>query len=235
MPGPRVSLFTTCLVDLLRPQIGEATVRVLQRAGATVDVPVGQSCCGQPAWNAGDRVAARHFVEQWLETFGRAAAVVSPSGSCVSMVRHQFPRAVEPPRRAMVEEVASRTYELSEYLIDVLGVSDLGAERQGRVAYHPACHGLRGLGVEEQPLRLLDSVTGLEVRQLPPTCCGFGGFFSLRYPEVSVALADRRKELLGDADLLVSTDAGCLLHLRGRFEQQGTDVQTLHLAEVLAG
>lgn len=231
---PKASLFTTCLVDLLRPEIGEATVRVLERAEVEVEIPGGQTCCGQPAWNAGDRRAAGRFVDHWLDVFGEAEAVVSPSGSCVAMVRHQFEHAVEPSRRPEAARLASRTYELSEYLVDVVGITDLGAELAGRAAYHPACHGLRGLGIEEQPLRLLAEVRGLEVRALPAFCCGFGGFFSLRYPEVSVALADRRAELLEDAELLISGDAGCLLHLGSRFEAQGAPVEILHLAEVLA-
>lgn len=230
---PKVSLFTSCLVDLLRPEIGEATVRVLERAGVEVEVPAGQTCCGQPAWNAGDRRAAGRFVDRWVEAFSGAEAVVSPSGSCVAMVRHQFQRAA--PGREEVVALAARTYELSEYLVDVLGVVDLGVELAARAAFHPACHGLRGLGIERQPMALLEAVRGLEVRPLPADCCGFGGFFSLRYPEVSVALAERRIELFEEADLLVSGDAGCLLHLGGRLEREGRALPALHLAEVLAG
>ena len=231
---PRVALFATCLVDLIRPEVGEATIKVLERAGVDVVVPEGQTCCGQPLWNTGDRRAARPFIEHWLEVFSEFDAVVSPSGSCVAMVRHQYHRAFDGEQAAEVQTTVESTYELSEYLVAELGITDLGVSMSGRAAYHPACHGLRGLGLAEEPLALLNAVDGLQVRALPDECCGFGGFFSMRFPEVSTALADERLEFLADADLLVSGDLSCLMHLSGRLERLGRPLPALHLAEVLA-
>jgi L-lactate dehydrogenase complex protein LldE len=187
-----VALFVTCLVDQLFPHIGECTVRVLERAGCAVSFPPAQTCCGQATFNDGFQEQARSLARQFLDVFEGAPAIVAPSGSCVAMVREWYPQLFEesPALHERVQALAHRTYELSEYLVRVLGQTDLGARFPAAVAYHPSCHGLRGLGLREEPLRLLAAVRDLRLVELPRAdeCCGFGGFFSVKFAGVSGAM-----------------------------------------------
>ncbi len=235
----KVSLFVTCIVDQLRPAIGRATVEVLRRAGCTVDFDPRQTCCGQPAFNAGHRREAALVGARWLELYADADAVVLPSGSCTAMVRHLlelFPRGSAEHDRA--RSVAAKTHELASFLVRELGIDDVGARFPGRVSWHDACHGLRDLGLREEPRRLIGRVQGAELveAERADACCGFGGIFSVKYPEISVAIVERKIEELVhlEIDAVVSSDASCLLQIGGRLSRLGVPVRTLHLAELLA-
>ncbi|MFZ5824741.1 MAG: (Fe-S)-binding protein [Bacillota bacterium] len=237
----RVSLFATCLVDMFFPEVGVATVRLLRRLGCEVDLPAGQSCCGQPAWNSGHRPEARQMAEALVRALEGSDYVVSPSGSCVGMIRTAYPAlfAGDPVWEEKVRALAARTFELSEFLVKVLKVDlrQLGATLDDTVAYHTSCHMTRELGLRREPLALLDQVAGLERRALERAdlCCGFGGTFSVKLPEVAVAMADDKLDDLraSGAKTLVGADCSCLMHLRGRLEQQGGGPRVRHLAEVL--
>jgi len=242
MPAPaRVSLFITCLVDQFFPRVGIAMVKVLERCGLMVDFPAAQTCCGQPAFNSGFHDEARRVARTWLAAFRESETIVAPSGSCVSMVRQSFPELFhhESAEREEALRLASRTYELTEFLVSVLGREDVGAEFAGAVTYHESCHLLRELRVSRQPRALLKKVRGLELREmdLAQECCGFGGAFSAKFPELSAAMADdklRAAERCG-AQALVACDMGCLMHLEGRARRRGLPLRCLHVAEVLAG
>lgn len=235
-----VQLFITCIIDTLYPHIGEAVVHVLERAGVQVEFPAGQTCCGQPAFNAGMRAQARPVAQHTIRVFEKAPGpVVIPSGSCTSMIRHGYPElfrddALWLPR---AQALAARTFELSEFLVDVLGVTDLGASFDQTVAYHPSCHLMRELGVDRQPRLLLAAVEGLRLVELPNAedCCGFGGVFSAEHPQLSAAMLKRKIASIEDstAPLVVSCDAGCLTHINGGLHRQGKPQRGLHLAEVL--
>jgi L-lactate dehydrogenase complex protein LldE len=231
-------LFVTCLVDLLYPGVGEATVKLLEEAGVAVDLPTGQTCCGQPPFNSGFVEDARRMGRTLLDAFEEAAAVVSPSGSCTAMVRVHFPRLFE----GTVDEdraraLASKTYELSEFLVDVCRVPSRGSF-EGRVTYHDSCHGLRELGLSGQGRALLEGIEGLSLIEMPrpDACCGFGGTFSVRLPEMAEAMADDKLEQVAatDADVLVAGDSGCLMHLAGRAARQQVGARPVHLAVLLA-
>ena len=244
VPSPRptrVQLLVTCLVDSLRPEVGFAVVKVLERAGVSVDVPPAQTCCGQPAFNAGSWEAARDVARHLIDAFGDSALpVVVPSGSCGDMVIHQAPvlLAGDPVYGPRARALSQRTWELTEFLVDVLGVTGIGARASGRVAYHPACHGLRGLGLDRQPEALLDRVQGIERCPLDEarTCCGFGGLFALKMSDISGSLLDRKIACIerSGADTVVASDVSCLLHIGGGLHRKGSRVQVKHLAEVLA-
>jgi L-lactate dehydrogenase complex protein LldE len=235
----RVALCVTCLGDAICPEVGEATVRVLRRLGVSVDFPLEQTCCGQPAFNAGFRQQARAVARRNLAIFANYQYVVVPSGSCAAMLRHFYPDlfADDPVLGAQAESLAKRTYELAEFLVHVMGVEDLGAVFHGKVAYHASCHLLRELGVTEAPRRLLARVTGTECVEMALTeqCCGFGGSFAVKYPQISDAMLQKKIAALKRAgvDTLVSCDAGCLLHIAGRLHRQGDAIRVMHLAEVL--
>lgn len=238
----RVGLFVTCLVDQLWPAAGVACVRLLRRAGCEVLFDARQTCCAQPAFNAGHRAEARAVARRAIELFEeqRAEAIVLPSGSCAAMI-HQWRThfAEEPAWRERAERVAARTYELSDFLVRTLDAPELGARFEGRVSWHDACHGRRELGLRDEPRRLLRAVRGLMLVEAKhcESCCGFGGTFSVRYPEISVAMLERKLdelEALG-VDAVVSGDAGCLLQIEGRLRRRGSHLRALHLAEVLAG
>lgn len=236
-----VSLFIQCLVDSMFPEVGEAMVRVFDRLSIPLTFPEGQTCCGQPAYNSGYRreaaAAARHFIE----VFEGAEAIVCPSGSCVHMVRHHYPElfADDPVMAARARAIGARTFEFTEYLVDVLGITDVMAEYPGTVTYHDSCHLSRGLGIARQPRRLLDSVRGLELIEMvdSDTCCGFGGTFSINYPEISVAMVDAKiaNILATGADAVVGCDISCLMNILGRLSRRGEKVKVLHIAQVLAG
>jgi L-lactate dehydrogenase complex protein LldE len=236
----RVALFVTCLSDVFYPEAGEATVRVLRRLGVQVDFPPAQTCCGQPAFNAGFRAQARAVARHQLEVLAPYDCVVVPSGSCTAMFRVFYPElfAGDPEHEAQASALAERTYEFSEFLVRVLGVEDVGAVYEGKVAYHASCHLLRELGVDEPPHRLLQGVRGTQVMpmDLATQCCGFGGTFAVKYPDISDAMLKKKIESLkrAGADTLVSCDAGCLMHMAGRLHRQGETIRVMHLAELLS-
>jgi L-lactate dehydrogenase complex protein LldE len=231
----------TCLIDSLAPQVGFAVVRVLERAGIQVEVPRGQTCCGQPAFNAGCWDDARAMARHVVDVFGQSEApVVVPSGSCGDMVIHQAPHllADDPDYADRATALAARTHELTSFLVDVLGVTDVGARFEGRLTYHPACHGLRGLGLSRQPRALIDGIGSAEVCPLPEaeTCCGFGGLFALKMADISGSLLERKIANIeaSGAGTVVATDISCLLHIGGGLHRKGSAVQVKHLAELLA-
>ena len=238
---PRVALFVTCLVDLYRPSVGFAALRLLERAGCEVVVPRTQTCCGQPAYNSGDRADARDLARRVIEEFLPYEHIVVPSGSCAGMIRHHYPAlfADDPQERARAERLAAKTHELVSFLTDVLGVERVEAQYDGVVAYHDSCSGLRELGIRDQPRRLLTSVRGLTLKELaePDVCCGFGGTFCVKYPDISTRMvADKVRDVTATgADTLLAGDLGCLLNIAGRLRREGSPVHVRHVAEVLAG
>ena len=227
----RVALFITCLNDALFPEAGKATVALLERLGVTVDFPMAQTCCGQMHYNTGYQADAEALARSFVAAFAGYEYVVAPSGSCAAMVREIHPRILP-------DAVVPRVLELSEFLIDVLGVEDVGAYFPHKVTYHPTCHSLRLLNVGDRPLRLLRAVAGLELAELPGAaeCCGFGGTFSIKNPDVSVAMgADKLANAVGTgAQYLVAVDNSCLMHIGGLAQRSGAPIRTIHLAEVLA-
>ncbi|HEX9835345.1 MAG TPA: (Fe-S)-binding protein [Alphaproteobacteria bacterium] len=239
--SPRVGLFVTCLVDLFRPRIGFAAVRLLEQAGCRVEVPPIQTCCGQPAYNGGDRRDAAKIAAQVVEAFAGFDYLVAPSGSCAGMIRRHYPGlfAAETAMRARAEALAAKSWEIVSFLTDVMRLDRIEARLDGCAAYHDCCSGLRELGVKRQPRRLLGRVAGLELKELPGAeiCCGFGGAFSVKYPTVSDALAtDKLRELeASGAAHLLAGDLGCLMHLAGKLHRAGSKVRVRHVAEVLAG
>jgi L-lactate dehydrogenase complex protein LldE len=238
----RVALFVTCLVDGMFPDVGKATVAVLERLGVQVDVPMAQTCCGQMHTNTGYAGQALPLVERYADAFAEYDAVVTPSGSCAGSVRHQHAalaeRAGQHGLAARSHEVAARTYELSEFLVDVLGVEDVGAYYPHRVTYHPTCHSLRLLRVGDKPMRLLRHVRGLELVELPESeqCCGFGGTFALKNPDVSHAMLEDKLRAIQTthADACTASDASCLMHIGGGLSRLRAGTRTVHLAEILA-
>jgi L-lactate dehydrogenase complex protein LldE len=239
--GPRVGLFVTCLVDLYRPSVGFAAMRLLQAAGCQVEVPQAQTCCGQPAYNSGDRATARDLAAGILDAFGGFDYVVVPSGSCGGMLREHLPHLFEddPNLRERAAALGARCYELVSFLVDVMGVDHVGVEYDGTATYHDACSGLRELGVKEQPRKLLETVEGLTLKEMaePETCCGFGGTFCVKYPAISVRMvSDKTRDIAATgADTLLAGDLGCLLNMAGRLKREGSTVRVRHVAEVLAG
>lgn len=237
----RVGLFVTCLADLMRPSVGFAAVKLLQDAGCEVVVPPGQTCCGQPALNSGDSTDARAIARQVIAAFEGFDAVVGPSGSCMGTLRHDYPAlfADDPAWRARAEDLSRRSHELMSFLVDVLKVQTVDAQYDGRVTYHDSCAGLREMGVKGQPRRLLASVQGLELVEMAGTdeCCGFGGTFCVKYPEISTKMVDDKIAHIqaSGATAVLGGDLGCLLNIAGRLKRRGVGVRVLHTAEVLAG
>ena len=229
----RVSLFVTCLGDRFFAEAAADAVRLLRSLDVDVDFPKDQTCCGQPAWNSGHVPQAREMAAHTAAVFADSEYVVLPSGSCTAMLRCTYPRLLESPRESL--RVAERSYELAEFIVDVLGVTELGTGLEGRrLAYHHGCHALRELGVEEQPLRLLESAgAGIVPWEMDQECCGFGGLFSVKAPEVSVAMADRKLDTLPDVETVVSGDGGCLLQLEGRARRRRMPIRFRSLASLL--
>jgi len=238
----KVALFITCLVDGVFPSVGRATVELLERLGVTVEVPLAQTCCGQMHINTGYGPTAVPLVRAYAEAFAGYDAIITPSGSCAGSVRHQHATlAKQAGDERLVEraqESAAKTYELSEFLTDVLGVEDVGATFPHRVAYHPTCHSLRVLRVGDRPLRLLRQVRRIDLVELPlaEACCGFGGTFALKNADVSGAmLADKVASIrTTQAEVCTAGDASCLMHIGGGLDRLRTGIRTVHLAEVLA-
>ena len=237
----RVALFVTCLVDQMWPSVGVSTLEVLRRAGCTVEFDERQTCCGQPAFNTGYSAEARKLAERFIRICEEceAEAIVSPSGSCTAMVHH-YPALFPDDQlwRQRARAIAARTFELSSFLVRVLKVDDVGARWQGRVTWHDSCHALRDLNVHSEPRRLIGNVRETEFVELEnaDSCCGFGGTFSVKYPEISVAILDQKIEAIEKAGVqaVVSGDASCLMQIGGRLSRKGSSVRAMHLAELLA-
>ena len=238
---PRVALFVTCLVDLYRPSVGFAAIRLLNQAGCQVEVPRTQTCCGQPSYNAGDRTTTRDLAEAILDTFGSYDYVVVPSGSCGGMLKHHLPHLFDddPNLRARADALATRTFELISFLTDVIGIDRLPTRyTDGVVTYHDSCSGLRELGIKEQPRRLLQAIGATTVEMADPeVCCGFGGTFCVKYPEISVRMvSDKVRDIVATgAETVLAGDLGCLLNMAGRLQREGHRIKVRHIAEVLAG
>ena len=240
-PKKTVTLFIQCLVDGIYPEVGEAMVKIFRNLGFDLSCPLEQTCCGQPAFNSGYRREARAAAKRFIEIFESAETIVCPSGSCVTMVRQHYPELFKEDagwlKRA--DQVANRTYELTEYLVDVLGVDDLGVYYDGKITYHDSCHLLRNLRVKNQPRRLLHKISGAEFIEMNDSdkCCGFGGSFSVKYADISAAMAADKVEniIASGADTVVGCDMGCLMNIQGMLSRQGSDIKTMHIAQILAG
>jgi len=236
---PRVGLFVTCLVDLMRPSVGFAAAKLLEDAGCTVEVPV-QTCCGQPAYNSGDRSNARDLAERMIETFRGFDYVVAPSGSCAGMIKAHFPElfADDPNWLPRANALAAKTFELTSFLVDVLGVTSVKARYDGSVTYHDSCSGLRELGVKTQPRLLLTSVEGLELVEMNESdvCCGFGGTFAVKYGDISNAIVEKKVEKIAEAGVptVLAGELGCLMNIAGKLSRNGEPVVARHVAEILA-
>jgi L-lactate dehydrogenase complex protein LldE len=238
---PRVALFVTCLVDLHRPSIGFAAIRLLEQAGCQVEVPRAQTCCGQPAYNSGDRATTRDLAKGILDTFGGYDYVVVPSGSCGGMLKHHVPHLFDddPNLRARADALSERTFELVSFLTEVIGIDRLpGRYVGGAVTYHDSCSGLRELGIKRQPRDLLQAM-GATVTEMADAevCCGFGGTFCVKYPDISVRMvSDKVWEIAATgAETVLAGDLGCLLNIAGRLQREGRRIKVRHIAEVLAG
>ncbi|RTL63295.1 MAG: (Fe-S)-binding protein [Hyphomicrobiales bacterium] len=238
---PRVGLFVTCLVDLMRPSVGFAAVKLIEASGCSVEVPASQTCCGQPAFNSGDRTTTRDIAARTIEAFEGFDYIVAPSGSCGGMLKTHYPElfAGDPVWEPRAKAFADKVYELMSFLVDVRKMSAVDARFDGRVTYHDSCSGLRELGVREQPRALLKSVKGLQLVELndADVCCGFGGTFSVKYPDISNAIVSKKADQVSaaGADLLLAGDLGCLMNIAGKMRREGRSTQVRHVAEVLAG
>ena len=237
----RVALFVTCLVDLFRPTVGFAAVKLLEDAGCTVEVPRRQTCCGQPAYNSGDRADSKAIALQVFDAFAGYDYVVAPSGSCAGMLRVHYPElfADDSENLPRARELAERSWELVSFLVDLCGMQAVVANWQRTITYHDACSGLRELGVKLQPRQLLASVAGLSIAELPgaEVCCGFGGTFCIKYPEISDKMvSDKATDIAATGvEAVLAGDLGCLLNMAGKLYRQGRHVEVRHVAEVLAG
>ncbi|WP_412051318.1 MULTISPECIES: (Fe-S)-binding protein [unclassified Hoeflea] len=238
---PRVGLFATCLVDLFRPSVGFASVKLLQQAGCEVHVPVAQTCCGQPAYNTGDRADTREIAEQVIEAFEEFDFVVAPSGSCASMLKKHYPGLFKGDTQweERAQRFSDKSHELISFLTDVMMVRDTGAALEAKVTYHDSCSGLRELGIKEQPRKLLGNVDGVKMHEMKDSdvCCGFGGTFCVKYSDISNAIVTKKVDNIdtSGAELLLAGDLGCLMNMAGKLKRQGSDVEVRHVAEVLAG
>lgn len=236
----RVSLFVTCIVDQVFPQVGVAMTEVLERLGYEVDFPEAQTCCGQPAFNTGYVEEARKIAQHFLHVFRDSEYIIVPSGSCTSMIAHHFADVFQhdPKLLSEVHALEPRVWEFSRFLLDVAGVEDVGARFDGLVTYHDSCHALRELRIKSGPRRLLSKVRGLTLSEMSAAeeCCGFGGTFSVKFPDVSGAMARTKIESIQKtgASTIVSVDSSCLMQLQGVIDRAGLPIRTMHLAEVLA-
>jgi len=238
---PAVGLFVTCLVDLMRPSVGFAAVKLLQDAGCKVDVPQAQTCCGQPAHNSGDTSDTRAIAKLTITAFEKYDYVVAPSGSCAGMLKHHYPElfANDPDMTGRAMAFADKVHELTSFLVDIRGVKQLDAKFDRSVTYHDSCAGLRELGIKEQPRALLESIDGLTLNEMEEAeiCCGFGGTFCIKYPDVSNAIVEKKTSHIADSksDCLLAGDMGCLMNMAGKLSREGKQIEVRHVAEVLAG
>lgn len=237
----RVGLFVTCLVDMLRPSVGFAAVKLLEDAGCEVEAPAGQTCCGQPAYNSGDRISAVPLARAVIDIFFEYDYVVAPSGSCAGMMKKHYPALFsgDPFMEPRAQAFAAKVYELTSFLTDVLGVTSVEAEFPATAVYHNSCSCLREMGVFAQPRTLMRSVKGLKLVEMEEaeTCCGFGGAFSVKFPEISEALAKQKVARAAEtgADVVLGADLGCLMNIAGRISREGRPMEVRHVAEALAG
>lgn len=236
-----VTLFIQCLVDGIYPEVGEAMVKILRGLGFDLTCPTRQTCCGQPAFNSGYRREASAAAKRFIEIFETAETIVCPSGSCVTMVRHHYPELFKHDAHWLqrARQVAAKTYELTEFLVDVQGVEDLGAHYDGKITYHDSCHLLRNLRVKDQPRKLLRNVTGADFVEMHDAdrCCGFGGSFSVKYADISAAMVEDKVKNIeeSDADTVVGCDMGCLMNIQGMLSRKGSAIKVMHIAQLLAG
>jgi L-lactate dehydrogenase complex protein LldE len=236
----KVTLFIQCLVDGIYPEVGEAMVAIFRKLGVNLTCPTQQTCCGQPAFNSGYQREARVAAKRFIEIFETAEAIVCPSGSCVTMVRHHYPQLFSDDATWLqrAQNVAAKTFELTEYLVDILGVDDLGAHFDGVITYHDSCHLLRNLRIKEQPRRLLRKITGTEFIEMNDSnrCCGFGGSFSFKYGDISAAMAEDKVNNIIDsgAGTVVGCDMGCLMNIQGMLSRKGSSIKVMHIAQLLA-
>ncbi len=239
--SPRVGLFATCLVDLFRPSVGFSAVKLLEEAGCRVEVPMAQTCCGQPAYNSGDRADAADLARQVIEVFEGFDYVVAPSGSCAAMLKKHYPELLSGDARwaERAERFSDKVFELVSFLTDIRKVVRVEAAYQGSVTYHDSCSGLRELGISAQPRKLLATVEGLELREMKDSdiCCGFGGTFCIKYSDISNAIVSKKTVNIeaSGADLLLAGDMGCLMNMAGKLKREGSAIEVRHVAEVLAG
>ena len=237
----KVQLFVTCIVDTLYPDIGEAVVRVLQKTGVNIGFPEGQTCCGQPAFNAGMRAEARKMAEHTIQIFEDSPGdIVIPSGSCTGMLKHGYLElfAGDGQWLSRAQNISDRTFEFTQYLVDVLKITNLDSKFEGKITYHPSCHLMRDVGIDKQPMILLDHVQGAEFTPLQKReeCCGFGGLFSIEHPEISKEMLERKINnlLTSESETLVACDAGCMAHISGGLHRRKIEREVLHIAEILA-
>ncbi len=238
---PRVALFVTCLVDLFRPNVGFASIKLLEDADCDVVVPPAQTCCGQPAYNSGDRDDTRDIAKKVIQTFEPYDYVVAPSGSCASMLMKHYSGLFSDSDswKARAEEFSGKTHELVSFLTDIMEMDAVEAELSGKVTYHDSCSGLRELGISSQPRKLLETVDGLTISEMKDSdvCCGFGGTFCVKYADISNAIVSKKTGAIKStgADLLLAGDLGCLMNMAGKLKREGSDIKVRHVAEVLAG
>ena len=238
---PRVGLFVTCLVDVFRPSIGFSAVTLLEAAGCDVEVPTAQTCCGQPAHNSGDAATTKAVALATIAAFEGYDYVVVPSGSCAGMLKSHYPKlmAGDEVAQAKARAFAARVHELISFLTDVRGMTTVTSDFKGRVTYHDSCSGLRELGIKAQPRTLLASIPGVELVEMPDNeiCCGFGGTFAVKFPDISNAMVEKKTANASTAkpDVLLAGDLGCLMNMAGKLKREGSTIQARHVAEVLAG
>lgn len=238
---PRVGLFVTCVADLFRPSVGFAAAKLIEDAGCELHVPMAQTCCGQPAYNSGDRADARALAEQAIEAFEGFDYVVAPSGSCAGMLKKHYPGLFKGDARWEPRALAfsAKVHELVSFLVDVMKVETVASNFAGTVTYHDSCSGLRELGIKQQPRKLLESIPGVTLSEMKDSevCCGFGGTFCVKYPDISNAIVEKKTATIGatDADVLLAGDVGCLMNIAGKLRREGGRTEVRHVAEVLAG
>ena len=241
MSQPKVGLFVTCLVDLFRPNVGFSAVDLLEQAGCVVSVPPAQTCCGQPAYNSGDRADSRAIAEQVVTAFEKFDFVVAPSGSCAAMLKKHYPELFQgdPEWEGRVKTFSDKVFELVSFLTDVMFIQKLDAKFDGSVTYHDSCSGLRELDISRQPRKLLAMVEGAELREMKDSdvCCGFGGTFCVKYSDISNSIVEKKTANVeaADADILLAGDLGCLMNMAGKLAREGKTTKVRHIAEVLAG
>lgn len=238
--APLVGLFVTCLADMFRPTVAFATVRLLEQAGCIVEVPEKQTCCGQPAYNSGDKATTRDIAKMTIEAFDGYEYVVGPSGSCIGMLHYYADLFDEgDPWKQRAQALKERAFEITSFLVDVVGFDKINAAFDGTITYHDSCSGLRQLGVKQQPRALLSRVEGLELNEMEEaeTCCGFGGTFCVKYPDISNRMVTNKSGFISDsgADTLVGGDLGCLLNMAGKLKREGKNIEARHVVEILAG
>ena len=241
MKKPIVGLFVTCLVDIMRPSVGFASVKLLEAAGCEVIVPKMQTCCGQPAYNSGDNKDAMAVATTILTAFEAFDYVVAPSGSCTGMIKQHYPDLFKDNPEALIKakDLSNRTHELISFLVDIMKIDTITAKYDGKITYHDSCSGLRELGIKSQPRKLLNKVAGLEIKKMndEEVCCGFGGVFCVKYPDISNKMVSEKTINIkkSGADTLLAGDLGCLMNMAGKLKREGSNIKVYHVAEILAG